>query len=549
MARMIPKLNSFQQMPLSEEMTYKALEKGLDDNYTVYHHVAFLRTRNPDARIKRVAQGEVDFLIFHPAKGFLVIEVKGGTISYSENQWWSKSELGKIFEIKSPFEQAKVGMHFFQDGVQSVFPENTLNIPHGYAVCFPGCDVPLDVSFPAEGDRALVLDATNIFQNPQSIQDSINKIFEHWGTLLDPLDIDDIRALRKRVFEPSFSLLPSYRAVKEDLERSIFQLTNQQKLFLQLIKLKNRCLISGAAGTGKTVLALEMCKTLAEDGKSVLLLCYNTLFAQDCNARVNHPNIRILKFHDFCEESCKQAGIHYEIPKEKEQQKTFYMDQTPELLSQAIEVLNLQYDCIIIDEGQDFENLWWIPLMDLLKNEESWFYIFFDQEQNIFKRKNEFPIDGPPLSLEENCRNPSSINNFINDHFEHRTQSKYGMPEGHSPQLYCWNDEDDQNRQIQSVLEQLLKNGVALNEIVLLTAHNINNSECRHIKKTNKFKSLQMHSIMSFKGMEANVILLCDVGKDWLTNRKDLLYTGMSRAVVQLHVFHKKGFELKKIKK
>ena len=41
-----------------------------------------------------------------------------------------------------------------------------------------------------------------------------------------------------------------------------------------------RCLIEGAAGTGKTVLALEYSRRQVKKGNKVLLLCFNRLLGE-----------------------------------------------------------------------------------------------------------------------------------------------------------------------------------------------------------------------------------------------------------------------------
>ena len=56
------------EVPSSERQVFDALRCGLDDDYVVFHSVAWHgRGRKPD--------GEADFLIAHPDLGLLVLEV------------------------------------------------------------------------------------------------------------------------------------------------------------------------------------------------------------------------------------------------------------------------------------------------------------------------------------------------------------------------------------------------------------------------------------------------------------------------------------------
>lgn len=58
-------------------------------------------------------------------------------------------------------------------------------------------------------------------------------------------------------------------------EQKIFKLTEEQCSLLDFLGDRKKVLVKGCAGTGKTVLALKKARELAQDGKKVLLLCYN----------------------------------------------------------------------------------------------------------------------------------------------------------------------------------------------------------------------------------------------------------------------------------
>jgi superfamily I DNA and RNA helicase len=68
---------------------------------------------------------------------------------------------------------------------------------------------------------------------------------------------------------------PVTRRDLETLSPQLLRLTNDQEHNLEMVKLNDRCVIDGAAGTGKTVLAMELARQYCEAGKSVALLCSN----------------------------------------------------------------------------------------------------------------------------------------------------------------------------------------------------------------------------------------------------------------------------------
>ena len=71
-----------------------------------------------------------------------------------------------------------------------------------------------------------------------------------------------------------------YRYDLETSRRELLRLTLDQLNSLQRMGNNDRCLISGAAGTGKTVLAMELAKERCEAGETVALLCSNPNLSQ-----------------------------------------------------------------------------------------------------------------------------------------------------------------------------------------------------------------------------------------------------------------------------
>lgn len=71
-----------------------------------------------------------------------------------------------------------------------------------------------------------------------------------------------------------------YRYDFETSRRELLRLTLDQLNSLQRMGDNDRCLIKGAAGTGKTVLAMELAKQRCEGGETVALLCSNPNLSQ-----------------------------------------------------------------------------------------------------------------------------------------------------------------------------------------------------------------------------------------------------------------------------
>ena len=83
--------------------------------------------------------GEADFIVVHPDKGFLFLEVKGGRIEYNpaSSRWTSRDRNGILFNIKDPMNQALACKHQYIKRLKKVpgWPDRYIRFRHG--VVFP----------------------------------------------------------------------------------------------------------------------------------------------------------------------------------------------------------------------------------------------------------------------------------------------------------------------------------------------------------------------------------------------------------------------------
>ena len=77
----------------------------------------------------------------------------------------------------------------------------------------------------------------------------------------------------------------------------------------------------------------------------------------------------------------------------------------PFALASSMEIIAERYDAIVVHEGQDFREEYWLPVEMMLADEEqSPLYIFFDQNQAIYSRASTFPVRDAPYVLTVNFR-------------------------------------------------------------------------------------------------------------------------------------------------
>ena len=208
------------------------------------------------------------------------------------------------------------------------------------------------------------------------------------------------------------------------------ELTNQQKNILRQLKRRKYALIEGGAGTGKTVLALDQAQTLATQDLKVLFLCYNQKLGNALKIKSqNIDNLHSMSFHEFCSWRIRQvksntgrdlvaeASISY--PGEN-----LYDVLMPDALIISYEFAPIQYDVILIDEGQDFKPEYWLAIEMLLdQNVDTKLYIFQDCNQAIYTNSNDLPIDCETLFLFDNYRNTKYIHNAAYQFYKGSIQS------------------------------------------------------------------------------------------------------------------------------
>ncbi len=532
----------------AERLLYEAFSTQLEDGYVVFHQVAWIALFEG----RRPRDGEADFVIAHPDRGILVLEVKGGAIRRdpTRNEWTSTNASG-THPIKNPVEQAKTGKYILLTQLKAMLPRA---LPIGHAVAFPDVivDAPLlGIDLP----REIVLDATDLPHLDQWVARTMTLTCGRPTGHTLPLGEDGMAALRT-LLGRQWELRPALWGQFLQEQVHLLRLTQEQFRLLDLLNRHHRALIHGFAGSGKTMLAVEKATRLAAQGFQVLLTCFNRNLALDLRSRLQEKpallaNLTISNFHDLCRKMMKRA--HIELPPMRDQQttKALFEEQMPNFLLQASEQLGLRYDAIIVDEGQDFLESWWLALHYLLHDpEQGIFYIFYDEHQRLYQRTSQFPFLDPPYLLTVNCRTTRRIHQHLLTWYHGEIVPVAEGPEGRPVQVR-WYERRDQLQETLSVLiDQLVfDEQVPPEEIVVLTPYSERMSRLRakltpqgiRLEWFSAPDLVRIETIHAFKGLERSVIILVEVER-WLTQGvkaialDHLLYVGCSRACNHLFV-------------
>ena len=251
MAQMIPKTISEETLSEAEKCVFTHLNNSLDEIFTVFHSYDVL-TKN---RHGKIIDGEIDFLLFSPHKGILVIEVKGGSIKYdgTTKTWYQNSNRLKI----SPFIQAKNNkykiLEYLKKRLKKDFKSQRPPITFGHSVCFP--DIYNEMTeLPAEADQRIIITGQHLPYISEAISE-IMEAFNNEGTCckITSEQAKKIKMALAPVFEYGISVSDRINIA----ERKMFSLTENQCRLLDFLGDRKRVLIEGCAGSGKTVMALK----------------------------------------------------------------------------------------------------------------------------------------------------------------------------------------------------------------------------------------------------------------------------------------------------
>lgn len=558
MAIMRPELDEerlllIEQRSRAEAKFYRACRDGLSERFLVLFSLPWVGADNRG----NVRDGEVDFIIFDEQSGFLVIEIKGGGISRDPRTGqWASSNRNGTFEIKDPFEQAKTNKHKVL-GLLKTHPywqRAGGRILAGHAVFFPDL-MDIDKLVTPSSPAAIIGGMNDL----SDLGSWCSRALAYWqgnGAPYLAFGKGGVH-VAENIFCRPISVPALLSAKLMDEERQRIQLTQQQALLLSALGLRKKAAIAGGAGTGKTLLALYKAQKLAESGLKTLLLCYNRELADHLKAVYGgQTNLSPMSFHQLCDWHIRltlQRTGRDVLAKAKTMypRDDLFDVQMPYALALSTEELpDEKFDAIIVDEGQDFKEEYWLPVEMLLKDmEEDFLYIFFDPNQAVYHCAKSFPIKELPFLLNANCRNTRCIHELAN-HFYQGTEMVPPPILGEPTNWIVDPSRIVQVQQLHRTIATLIKDEkISPTEMVVLVAgdykeafygllqpftlpHGVKWSWEKHRVP----QAVLVDTVRRYKGLEALIVFLW--GLDAVDNEKlrEILYVGVSRAKSRIYV-------------
>jgi hypothetical protein len=538
MATMFPSACQFRKSS-AEVLLFAKLRTALGSDWVALHHVRWLQ-KEPG---RNARDGEADFVLAHPEHGALVLEVKGGAVTFdaASGEWTSRSKKGSESSIKDPFDQAKDASYALMDHLRSLPGWPSRWGPIGYAVSFP--DGRLG-SAPLPHMAPVLIDVDDL-EPPDRLEARLVEICGFWRR---DTHTTEERGVARMVDSLAHDVRIEHplRLDVEEAEREILRLSDQQFRILDMLDAERRVAVAGPAGAGKTLIAAEKARRLAAQGFDVLFTCFNRPLADHLRrALADQPGIRVSGFHQLCLDLAREAGVE---TWGKRDDPAFWDEKLPEYLGEAVDRLGPRFDALVVDEAQDFGESWWLALQMLLRQPDTGvIYVFFDDNQAIYRRPGGMPEGLVSARLAENWRNTSPIFDAVMGFYEGGKVTCAG-PEGPPIEMLSVAKEDLRS-ELSKVLHRLIEEGdLAARDVAVLTPHSPAHSPV--LGQVGAFKltddpvgkrDVRLSSIYRYKGLDAPAVVICDVDRFVEEEFTKLMYVACSRARAYLAVLLNEG--------
>lgn len=544
-----------------EERMFLAL-KQLPDDYYVFHSYRVVELIPG----KGLNENEIDFFIFNPNYGCLFLECKNGKVEKTEEGWrYVQTNNGnvKYIPMKDPFDQAFTGQHNLFNKLRDRYPEyrDLINrCKFMVAVWFPSLtkkeieqtDFGPNVAKEVILSKEAVLYPQETVAQIQALMERMKKVhivYEITEKIIDDapgyehlISKDDAMKLYSKV------LCPTFRAVMHldnDYEQTYNRLIEEQYVVLEFLSHQRTAAISGASGTGKTMVALERARRLSVSGQNVLFLCYNRNLKDWLEKyHASNSDYANVKFYTLDALAVNKCRVLYN--------EANYHD-LKDVLETEILSNTFEFHHIIIDEGQDFgaDRIDESEILELfcqygdgsLGHSDTSFFIFYDKNQLVNSSKIPEYIANvdSKLTLYQNCRNTKNIANTAYSLIKTEPIVSKKAWNGDIPEIIGYRGKEDMLKKLDGLIDKLSGDGNH-SRVVISCARSLQYSSLSDLLKHSKYKTASgkktdVYTAATFKGLEADDAIVIDVSKQTFDETNKSFYVAASRAKKRLFVF------------
>jgi hypothetical protein len=406
MAKLINSLNQGRRNVTPGERRFaKRLETLLEDDYLCWYDVPIGPARHYP-----------DFLILHPSRGLLLLEVKDWKLESIRRIDKISAELnlnGAVKTVANPLEQARsylmtVVNRLGQDPqlCQTSGPhQGKLCFPYGYGVVLTNITRKQFDDALTEEEQSLVLpgrlvickDEMTESVDAMDFQERLWCMFQY--DFKRPLALPQIERIRWHLFPDirishhqttlftEFEEKGEGKPTPETIPDLVRVLDLEQEQLARNLGSGHR-VIHGVAGSGKTLILGYRCVHLAEMlRKPILVLCFNISLAARLRAfiaeRHLESRVNVHHFHEWCADQLRT--YHVQLPEAGGQP----WERQVEAVIQGVDtgqIPRAQYGAVMIDEGHDFEPEWLKLVTQMVDPTTDSLLLLYDDAQSIYRK-------------------------------------------------------------------------------------------------------------------------------------------------------------------
>jgi superfamily I DNA and RNA helicase len=535
-----------------------------------------------------------DFVLLSPKYGVIIAEIKDYSGKYlktiTKAGKWERLKDDKLIQLENPFDQIYQYWRAIKNRIAYCHFPDELNVPITRIVVFSQISQDNHV---AEKIRSTAPSKIHL-----CFKEAVSRTKNFREFCYDILPINfqisnkQFKILRANIIPTCRLPTPKQADLLKyfSTEDKIKLLDQEQERIARELGEGHR-LIFGVAGSGKTVLLIARARILAKlhPNWKILILCYNKLLRnmlfQLFNPQDYDADITISTFHSWAKNYILSAENEFSSLYNEAKQKAEREDKMTEFFQEFVPKIFLKllddqkdnkimYDAILIDEAQDFEKDWFLPIMQVLNPETNSLLITCDGLQGIYARKRFTWISvgiqarGRVKRFENSYRTPIEIGKLAQetlpetlkellDKFDEFIMTKQFLGNHGTVEIIVSETQEEEYKKLVEKVSKLLKNP---QEILVLFKYNMAKINYEHpfceILKESKieWKDLKEHNFESpglilgtlygSKGLESNIIIIPEVNTYESDKERQLLYVGMTRSRNKLILSANKSTDL-----
>ena len=400
MATLMPALSAcVSRMTSGERRLGERLEQKLDDDYLLWYDVPV----GPK-------YSHPDFVVMHPRRGILVLEVKDwklSTIQQADKQTWTIIPDGIPKSVANPLEQARQYAHQVVNAlerdaqlVQADGPhQGKLAVPWSYGVVFSNITRKqfdaAELQHAIEPHRVICQDEMLESVGAEDLQSRLWGMFPYM--MRGVMSLPQLDRVRWIMF-PQVRVQTSGDLFDDSDEQaelpSIMRVMDLQQEQLARSLGDGHRVIHGVAGSGKTMIlgyrAEYLAKACTPTSKPILILCFNEPLGVKLHsvmeAKGLSDRVHVRHFHSWCHRQLTAYG--QTLPA----QNLLVGAKMVEMVDRVIRAVERsqipsgQYQAVMIDEGHDFAPEWLKLVTQMVDPATNSLLVLYDDAQSIYER-------------------------------------------------------------------------------------------------------------------------------------------------------------------